>query len=123
MTVDGYASPEPRGAPYDTGSHPSPGQAPVTQPNSEPSADLKARFRSLYRHGFARVAACTGRSHPGDPPRNADTVLALARTCHEAGAALISAALTEYGPLLLKSTVTWLLVPPAVTVPPTTVQR
>ncbi len=45
-------------------------------------------FRSLYRHGFARVAACTGRSHPAEPERNADAVLALARTCHEAGAVL-----------------------------------
>ncbi|MDP4025338.1 NAD(+) synthase [Methylobacterium sp. NEAU 140] len=45
-------------------------------------------FRSLYRHGFARVAACTGRSHPGVPERNAEAVLDLARTCHEAGAAV-----------------------------------
>ncbi|MBE7248448.1 MAG: NAD(+) synthase, partial [Actinomycetospora chiangmaiensis] len=45
-------------------------------------------FRSLYRHGFARVAACTGRSHPAEPGRNADAVLDLARTCHDRGAAL-----------------------------------
>ncbi len=45
-------------------------------------------FRSLYRHGFARVAACTGRSHPAEPDRNAEAVLALARTCHARGAAL-----------------------------------
>ncbi|AWN37089.1 NAD(+) synthase [Methylobacterium radiodurans] len=45
-------------------------------------------FRSLYRHGFARVAACTGRSHPAEPGRNAEAVLELARTCHDRGAAL-----------------------------------
>jgi len=52
------------------------------------SSDSKAGFLSLYRHGFARVAACTGRSHPGDPARNGESVLALAQTCHEAGAAV-----------------------------------
>ncbi|WP_246682776.1 NAD(+) synthase [Methylobacterium sp. WL9] len=45
-------------------------------------------FRSLYRHGFARVAACTGRSHPGDPAANGRALLDLAKGCHEAGAAL-----------------------------------
>ena len=45
-------------------------------------------FRSLYRHGFARVAACAGRSHPGDPAANAESLVALARECHEAGAGL-----------------------------------
>ena len=45
-------------------------------------------FRSLYRHGFARVAACTGRSHPGDPAANADAILALAAECHAAGTAV-----------------------------------
>ncbi|WP_232631403.1 NAD(+) synthase [Methylobacterium sp. Leaf118] len=45
-------------------------------------------FRSLYRHGFARVAACTGRSHPGDPAANAEDIVGLAREAHAAGAAL-----------------------------------
>ncbi|SFH06681.1 NAD(+) synthase [Methylobacterium gossipiicola] len=45
-------------------------------------------FRSLYTHGFARVAACTGRSHPGDPAANAEATLALARDCDRQGAAL-----------------------------------
>ncbi len=45
-------------------------------------------FRSLYGQGFARIAACTGRSEPGDPERNADAILALAQRCHEAGAAV-----------------------------------
>ncbi|GAB6843234.1 NAD+ synthase (glutamine-hydrolyzing) [Methylorubrum rhodinum] len=45
-------------------------------------------FRSLYAHGFARVAACTGRSHPGDPAANVEAILALAGECHREGAAL-----------------------------------
>ena len=45
-------------------------------------------FRSLYAHGFARVAACTGRSHPGDPAANVEAILALAHECHAEGAAL-----------------------------------
>ncbi|WP_191970165.1 NAD(+) synthase [Methylobacterium planeticum] len=45
-------------------------------------------FRSLYRHGFARVAACTGRSHPAEPERNAEETLGLARECHAHGAVL-----------------------------------
>ena len=54
-------------------------------------------FRSLYRHGFARVAACTGRSHPADPAANADEILALAARCHEAGAALAVYGMTAPG--------------------------
>ncbi|GEO98043.1 NAD(+) synthase [Methylobacterium haplocladii] len=50
--------------------------------------DTTRKFRSLYRHGFARVAACTGRSHPGDPAANARALLDLARSCHADGAAL-----------------------------------
>ena len=49
---------------------------------------LPQHFRSVYAHGFARVAACTGRSHPADPERNADAVLALAETCHGQGVAV-----------------------------------
>ncbi len=45
-------------------------------------------FRSLYRHGFARVAACTTRSHPAEPGRNAEALLDLARRCHGEGAVL-----------------------------------
>ena len=71
----------------------------MTQPPSLSLADPRtagpAQFRSLYRHGFARVAACTGRSHPAEPERNADVVLGLARTCHDSGAAL--AVFTELG--------------------------
>ena len=56
----------------------------MTQSPSQAPAD----FRSLYRHGFARVAACTTRSHPAEPGRNADAVLDLARACHGEGAVL-----------------------------------
>src|SRR5688500_10046163 len=45
-------------------------------------------FRSLYGHGFARVAACTGRVAIADPPANAETVLRLARECSEEGVAV-----------------------------------
>ncbi|MBW4023752.1 MAG: NAD(+) synthase [Proteobacteria bacterium] len=45
-------------------------------------------FRSLYRHGFARVAACTIDSHLADPAGNARAILDEARLCHEAGAVL-----------------------------------
>ena len=63
---------------------------------SNPSAPAPAsappprdpNFHSLYRHGFARVAACTTRSHPADPARNAQAILDLARSCDAAGAAL-----------------------------------
>ncbi len=45
-------------------------------------------FRSLYRHGFARVAACTAHCTPGDPAANAAAVLRLAETCSADGVAL-----------------------------------
>ncbi len=45
-------------------------------------------FRSLYAHGFARVAACTVKTALADPGRNAEAVLDVARQCHARGAAL-----------------------------------
>src|SRR3712207_2408011 len=45
-------------------------------------------FRSLYRQGFARVAACTTHTALADPAANAARVLEVARRCHEQGAAL-----------------------------------
>ena len=46
-------------------------------------------FRSIYQHGFARVAACTGRVAIADPPTNAETVLrAGARRAREEGVAV-----------------------------------
>ena len=38
-------------------------------------------FRSLYRHGFARVAACTTRTSLADPAANAQAILNLAEDC------------------------------------------
>ena len=38
-------------------------------------------FRSLYRHGFARVAACTTRTALADPPTNAQSILRMATDC------------------------------------------
>ena len=45
-------------------------------------------FRSIYRHGFARVAACTTRCTLADPAANAAEILEVARECHRRGAAL-----------------------------------
>jgi NAD+ synthase (glutamine-hydrolysing) len=45
-------------------------------------------FHSLYRHGFARVAACTIRSALADPASNAAEILRVARDCHGRGAAV-----------------------------------
>jgi NAD+ synthase (glutamine-hydrolysing) len=45
-------------------------------------------FHSLYQHGFARVAACTGHVATADPPANAEVVLRLARACDEDGVAV-----------------------------------
>jgi len=40
-------------------------------------------FESAYRHGFARVAACTIPVAIADPVTNAEAVLTAARACHE----------------------------------------
>ncbi|BBZ22511.1 NAD(+) synthase [Mycolicibacter hiberniae] len=45
-------------------------------------------FYNAYRHGFARVAACTHRTTLADPAANAESVLQLARECHNDGVAL-----------------------------------
>ena len=45
-------------------------------------------FYSAYRHGFARVAACTLHTTIADPAANAESVLAAARECHDDGVAL-----------------------------------
>ncbi len=45
-------------------------------------------FRSIYRHGFARVAACTVRAALADPQANVEAVLHAARHCHDRGAAV-----------------------------------
>jgi NAD+ synthase (glutamine-hydrolysing) len=38
-------------------------------------------FRSLYRHGLARVAACTTQTALADPATNAQTILRMAEDC------------------------------------------
>jgi NAD+ synthase (glutamine-hydrolysing) len=45
-------------------------------------------FFSVYRHGFARVAACTIRSALADPAANAASILRVARDCDARGAAV-----------------------------------
>ncbi len=45
-------------------------------------------FRSIYRHGFSRVAACTIPSALADPATNAQSVLRVARECHERAVAV-----------------------------------
>jgi len=45
-------------------------------------------FHSIYRHGFARVAACTIKVEVADPARNAAAILDVARAAHERAAVL-----------------------------------
>ena len=45
-------------------------------------------FLSLYRHGFARVAACSTRCAIADPATNAGTILAMAARCEAQGVAV-----------------------------------
>ena len=45
-------------------------------------------FFSAYRHGFARVAACTHRTVLANPAANAESVLRIARSCHDDGVAV-----------------------------------
>ena len=45
-------------------------------------------FYSAYRQGFVRVAACTHHTTIADPIANAESVLRVARTCHDDSVAL-----------------------------------
>jgi len=45
-------------------------------------------FRSSYRHGFLRVAACTVSTAIADPAANAASVVTVARACHADGVGL-----------------------------------
>ncbi|WP_129305088.1 NAD(+) synthase [Streptomyces sp. L2] len=45
-------------------------------------------FSSIYQHGFARVAACTGHAAVAEPHTNAEAVLRQARHCAEDGVAV-----------------------------------
>lgn len=47
-----------------------------------------SNFASAYRHGFARVAACTIPVAAGDPARNAEVVVEQVRALHEDGVAV-----------------------------------
>ncbi len=40
-------------------------------------------FQSIYRHGFARVAACVTTSHVADPTANAKAICGAANACHD----------------------------------------
>jgi len=46
-------------------------------------------FRSLYRHGYVRVAAAVPHVRVGDPGFNAEHTAGLARRAHETGAAVV----------------------------------
>ncbi|MEV0174740.1 NAD(+) synthase [Streptomyces sp. NPDC050803] len=45
-------------------------------------------FWSIYQHGFARIAACTGHAAIADPPANAEAVLRQGRRCAQDGVAV-----------------------------------
>ena len=45
-------------------------------------------FYSAYRHGFVRVAACTHHTVLADPAANAESMVRLARACHDDGVAV-----------------------------------
>jgi NAD+ synthase (glutamine-hydrolysing) len=67
-------------------------------------------FASLYRHGFARIAAATTVCTLADPRANAAAMLEAARECHERGVAVVvfpELALSGYAidDLLLQDTV------------------
>ncbi len=59
------------------------GARPKTEGMRDPAA-----FRSIYRHGFARVAACTLPVRLADPAANAEATASLAARCGEDGAVL-----------------------------------
>jgi NAD+ synthase (glutamine-hydrolysing) len=45
-------------------------------------------FYSAYRHDYVRVAACTHHTTLADPEANAESVLRMARECHDEGVAM-----------------------------------
>ncbi|WP_294195688.1 NAD(+) synthase [uncultured Sphingomonas sp.] len=50
---------------------------------------MNSAFRSLHHHGMVRVAAATPLATVGDPAANAEAVVALARTAHDAAVDLV----------------------------------
>ena len=60
----------------------------ATIPRPPNMTDMKhSDFRSIYRHGFVRVAACTIRGALADPAANARAILSSARTATGRGVA------------------------------------
>jgi NAD+ synthase (glutamine-hydrolysing) len=57
-------------------------------PSGRAGNNVVMDFYSAYRHGFARVAACTIHTAIADPAANARSVLDLARDCHDDSVAL-----------------------------------
>src|SRR6476620_6602096 len=57
-------------------------------PRSVFGQQLGMDFYSAYRQGFVRVAACTHHTTIADPVVNAESVLRVARACHDDSAAL-----------------------------------
>ncbi|MEF2071859.1 NAD(+) synthase [Consotaella aegiceratis] len=49
---------------------------------------MTSSFHSIYRHGFARVAACTIPTALADPAANAETIAGMVQRADKAGAAL-----------------------------------
>ncbi|MFV0373787.1 NAD(+) synthase [Microbacterium sp.] len=49
---------------------------------------MSVPFENAYRHGFARIAACTIPVSIADPHANAATVVETARECHDEGVAV-----------------------------------
>ena len=52
-------------------------------------SDAKDRFKSLYTHGFVRIAACAPRVFPANPNANAAAINHFAQEAHAAGAAIL----------------------------------
>src|SRR5258706_3778389 len=52
-------------------------------------SDAKDRFKSLYTHGFVRLAACSPRVFPANPNANAAAINHFAQEAHAQGAAIL----------------------------------
>ena len=57
-------------------------------PGAGAGHDGAVNFRSIYQHGFARIAACTGHTSIADPPANAEAILRQAAVCSADGVAV-----------------------------------
>jgi hypothetical protein len=86
--VPRLAVPDERPHPPRSSSRPSPRRCGTCQGARPLTTDAAATFRAAYRHGFARVAACTITTAIGDPTRNAAAVLDVAAQCSDDGVAV-----------------------------------